>query len=247
MYDYDNKQDTLSTSITFQRQSNSKQVDYIKDKLAGYEPINLEQLLDVDDQHLLAYWYKATAESDKLEEQLATVYQEISIDYPDLKLLTDKEYKQYQSIAKEIEENSDYSFSDLNTALPRDIYRWYTETDKKEVTEELLAKIEDAREQYFERKNNSKQAYLEKSDKNKNGETKNSTNEDALNEELEKHIREKIKKEFSEDIPKDHIVYDMSLEDDHINIRVYQNQDKKLQYEIGFNYNIARDQLTKQE
>lgn len=131
MYDYDNKQDTLSTSITFQRQSNSKQVDYIKDKLAGYEPINLEQLLDVDDQHLLAYWYKATAESDKLEEQLATVYQEISIDYPDLKLLTDKEYKQYQSIAKEIEENSDYSFSDLNTALPRDIYRWYTETDKK--------------------------------------------------------------------------------------------------------------------
>lgn len=247
VYDYDNKQDTLSSAIIFQRKSDSKQVDYIKDKLAGYEPINLEQLLDVDDQHLLAYWYKATTESDELAKQLATVYQEISIDYPDLKLLTGKKYEQYQSIAKEIEEKSDYSFSDLNTALPRDIYRWYIETNKEEVTEELLAKIKEAREQYFERKNNSKQPYLEESDKNEKGETEKSTDEDELDKELEKHIQEKIKKEFSEDIPKDHIVYDMTLEDEHVNIRVYQNQDKKLQYEVGFSYNIAHDQLTKQK
>ncbi|MCO8298172.1 hypothetical protein [Tetragenococcus halophilus] len=86
----------------------------------------------------------------------------------------------------------------MNTALLRDIYRWYTETDKKEVTKELLAKIEKAREQYFERKDNSKQAYLEESKKkNENGETKKSTNEDKLNEELEKtYSREDQKRVF---------------------------------------------------
>ncbi|AYW49583.1 hypothetical protein C7H83_03310 [Tetragenococcus halophilus] len=117
----------------------------------------------------------------------------------------------------------------MNTALLRDIYRWYTETDKKEVKKELLAKIEKAREQYFERKDNSKQAYLEESKKKtKMEKLKRAPMKISSMKSWKKHIREKIKREFSEDIPNDHIVYDMSLEDDRVNIRVYQNQDKKI-------------------
>lgn len=248
IYDYDSEQDTLHNYLTFQRKTDDEQIHYVKNKLAGNEPVNLEQLLEVDDQHLLAYWYKATAESEDLDEQLAIVYQEISIDYSDLKLLTDEEYEQYLSIAKEIEDNYDYSFSDLNTALPRDIYNWYTDLNKddneKEVTEQLLPKIKEAREQYFERKDKSEQPYL---DEVEGSDEDSKTNEaDEPDEEMQEHIREKIKEEFPEDIPKDHIVYDMELEDDRVNIRVYENKEFNLQYQVGFVYDIEDDKLTKQ-
>jgi len=262
IYDYNDEQDTLNTSMTFQRKKDDKQINYVKDQLAGNEPINLEQLLEVDDQHLLAYWYKSTTESDDLDEQLLTVYQEISIDYPDLELLEDKEYEQYQSIAKEIEDSSDYSFSDLNTALPRDIYRWYTDLDEndseKERMNQLLPKIKDARKQYFERKEQSDQSYLDDIDETGNTEKTNETentgesdenneNEsDEPDEETQAHIREKIKEEFPEDMPKDHIVYDMKVENDQVNIRVYENKEFSMQYQVGFVYDIENDELTKQ-
>jgi len=260
IYDYNSEQDTLSNLLTFHRKINDKQVNYIKDKLAGNEPINLEQLLQVDDQYLLAYWYKAAAETDNLEKQLATVYQEISIDFPDLQLLTDKEYEKYQSIAKEIEDNSDYSFSDLNTALPQDIYHWYIDLDKdisqKERIKQLLPKIKKSREQYFKREKRSDQPYLENTnetedvDNTKENNKSKETNENDPNvpdEKMQKHIRKKIKEEFSEDIPKDHIVYDMELKDTQVNIRVYENQESKLQYQVSFVYNIEKDELKKQQ
>lgn len=262
IYDYNDEQDTLNTSMTFQRKTDDKQINYVKDQLAGNEPINLEQLLEVDDQHLLAYWYKSTTESDDLDEQLLTIYQEISIDYPDLKLLEDKEYEQYQSIAKEIEDSSGYSFSDLNTALPRDIYRWYTDLDKndseKERMNQLLPKIKDARKQYFERKKQSEQPYLDNIDETDNAEKTNETentgesdenneNEsDEPDEETQAHIREKIKEEFPEDMPKDHIVYDMKVENDQVNISVYENKEFSMQYQVGFVYDVKKDKLTKQ-
>lgn len=260
IYDYNSEQDTLSNLVTFHRKIDDKQVNYIKDKLAGNEPINLEQLLQVDDQYLLAYWYKAAAETDNLEKQLATVYQEISIDFPDLQLLTDKEYEKYQSIAKEIEDNSDYSFSDLNTALPQDIYHWYIDLDKdisqKERIKQLLPKIKKSREQYFKREKRSDQPYLENTnetedvDNTKENNKSKETNENDPNvpdEKMQKHIRKKIKEDFSEDIPKDHIVYDMELKDTQVNIRVYENQESKLQYQVSFVYNIEKDELKKQQ
>ncbi|GAA3015091.1 hypothetical protein [Tetragenococcus solitarius] len=260
IYDYNSEQDTLSNLVTFHRKIDDKQVNYIKDKLAGNEPINLEQLLQVDDQYLLAYWNKAAAETDNLEKQLATVYQEISIDFPDLQLLTDKEYEKYQSIAKEIEDNSDYSFSDLNTALPQDIYHWYIDLDKdisqKERIKQLLPKIKKSREQYFKREKRSDQPYLENTnetedvDNTKENNKSKETNENDPNvpdEKMQKHIRKKIKEDFSEDIPKDHIVYDMELKDTQVNIRVYENQESKLQYQVSFVYNIEKDELKKQQ
>lgn len=244
IYDYNSEEDTLSNFTTFQRETDDNQVYFIKDKLAGYEPVNLEQLLEVDESHLLAYWYKATAESDSLNKQLAIVYHEISIDYPDLELLTGKEYEKYQTIAKEIENSSEYSFSDLNPALPQNIYQWYIELTKnnneKDTMKQLLPKIEEAREQYFERKEQNEQPYL-----NEPEETNDPSNEE-IDKEMETHIREKIKEEFPEDMPKDHVIYDMELEENRVKIRVYENKNFNKQYQVGFIYDTKEDKLTKQ-
>ncbi len=239
IYDYDQNKDTLSNSISFKRFSDKDQISYLKDQLAGKEPINLEQLLQVDNPHLLAFWTKATNESEESADQLKSVYDDIAIDYPDLNLLTDQDYETYLSIAKEITDHSDYSFSDLNTALPRDVFDWYTElsqiTDESNWLEQLLPKIATAREEYFKREEKSDVPYLDKS-----------SNEN-LDEEMKQHIREKIKNEFPNELPENHIVYEMTQENNAVLIKIYENSEAKKQYEGSFSYDIDEDKLSKND
>ncbi|KAF1301434.1 hypothetical protein [Candidatus Enterococcus willemsii] len=237
IYKYNAQEDTLQNSVTFKRSHDSEQITYVKDQLAGHEPINLEQLLEVDDYHLMAYWFKATTLTDDLSEQLKILYHDLAMNYPELDLLVNQEYEEYLTLAKEIEAQSDYTFSDLNTALPKDIYKWYVNLTKEKTDNpipKLLPKIEQARNAYFERKSQSERPYLE-------------TDKAKISEQLNKHIREKIKQEYPNDIPKKHIVYEMARDGKTITIDIFENTEQKMQHQLRLIYSEENDTLARKE
>lgn len=133
-------------------------VTEIKDNLAGVQPVNLEQLLDVDDQYLVDLHDSATTEASPGEDIWQWMYQKLAVDYPQLNLLTNEDYEAYNLAAENIVANSDYSYSDLNTALPRDILTWYNEAmavnndDVQTSVEAILPQITQAREAYIARR-----------------------------------------------------------------------------------------------
>lgn len=134
------------------------QVSQIKDMLAGLEPVNLEQLLNVSDQDLLTYFKDASAASTDSAVIYKDVYDSIATDYSGLGLLTGENYDAYRRATEAIVAGSSYTFSDLNTALPSDILAWYqTEFANNEQNVEatvaaILPQITEARDAYIERR-----------------------------------------------------------------------------------------------
>lgn len=129
----------------------------IKDNLAGVQPINLEQLLEVDDDYLIELYNTEQANQEATDDVWNRMYQQIAVDYPQLNLLTGEDYDTYNEIANLIAANSEYSYSDLNTALPSDILDWYTTNmteneDAYATVEAILPNITAAREAYIERR-----------------------------------------------------------------------------------------------
>lgn len=131
----------------------------IKDQLAGLEPVNLEQLLTVSDQDLLTFF--ETAQTQDPSNQWQLVYDQVAANYPALNLLTGEDYEAYLRAAEAISANSaeyNYTFSDLNTALPRDILSWYqaamteNEEDVIATVEQILPQITAARDAYIVRR-----------------------------------------------------------------------------------------------
>lgn len=130
----------------------------VKDNLAGVQPINLEQLLEVDDRYLLDLYETVQADSNATEDVWQRIYQQIAADYPQLTLLTGEDYDNYNEVANIIVANSQYSYSDLNTAFPADILSWYNsyllenDADEQTTVEAILPNITSAREAYIQRR-----------------------------------------------------------------------------------------------
>lgn len=103
-------QETLTTE-------EEARVAIIKDNVAGYEPVNLEQLLDVSDRDLLEY--DNIAQTQSPDDVWGSIYEQIAQNYPQLELLQGEDYDAYGRAAQAISERSEYTFSDLNMALPR--------------------------------------------------------------------------------------------------------------------------------
>lgn len=146
----------------------------IKNNLAGVQPVNLEQLLEVEDQYLVdLYTTKNTeAESNPELDVWLEMYNQLAIDYPQLNLLTGEDLQAYNEAAEAISTYSEYSYSDLNTALPSDILGWYTNAllenndDEQAAVESIVPQITQARDAYIERRTER-----ENGEDNGNGET----------------------------------------------------------------------------
>ncbi|XJS10626.1 LPXTG cell wall anchor domain-containing protein [Aerococcaceae bacterium WGS1372] len=149
-------QDQQSDSTLSQEEQDTLVI--IKDNLAGVQPINLEQLLEVDDHYLIDLYNTEQADTSSIDDVWRRIYQQITVDYPQLNLLTGEDYDTYNEIANLIANNSQYSYSDLNTALPSDILSWYNsyitenEVDALTTIEAILPNITSAREAYIERR-----------------------------------------------------------------------------------------------
>lgn len=136
----------------------------IKNNLAGLQPVNLEQLLNVSDLDLLNYYETALVEAP--DNQWKFIYDQVATDYPGLNLLTGEEYDAYLRAAEAISAHSEsynYTFSDLNTALPRDILAWYqaamseNEDDVAATVAQILPQITAARDAYIVRRTEREQ------------------------------------------------------------------------------------------
>lgn len=146
----------------------------IKNNLAGVQPVNLEQLLEVEDQYLIDLYDTVTtqAETDTDNDVWKTMYDQLATDYAQLNLLTGENLQAYNDAAENIVANSQYSYSDLNTALPSDILGWYNSAllenndDIQAAVETILPQITQAREAYIVRRDER-----ENGDDDGNGET----------------------------------------------------------------------------
>lgn len=161
MFHYDESTDTLQSSpeVTFERDETAELLWMIKDNLAGSEPISLEQLRNVDDELLLNLWQEAQESGFDEATTWRHLYVSIEQEHDELDLLAPEDYERYYVIAEEISTHSDYSFSDLNTALPKDVLAWYDaaaeelETeDPAEITAAILPQITEARDAYLTRR-----------------------------------------------------------------------------------------------
>ena len=164
---YEPTQDILNINgIDYIQEINTNMVNYVKDKLSSMQPINLEQLLEVDDHYLMAYFSQARVESENLVDQMAYIYFVLAEDFPELDLLTGEDYKDYQSLASKLEQSSTYTYSTLNNALPRDILNYYRELKKaeevkdQEIFQKLLIKVDEAFKAYEKRRAQSSREYL---------------------------------------------------------------------------------------
>lgn len=180
-------------------------VAQIKDQLAGLEPVNLEQLLNVSDQDLLAFFEMAQAQNPGNQWQL--VYDQVAANYPGLNLLTGEEYEAYYRAAEAITANSgayNYTFSDLNTALPRDILSWYqtamteNEDDVATSVEQILPQITAARDAYIIRRAQREEEAAQESEVEETETSEESDTETEVEEETEEESSEETSSEESE-------------------------------------------------
>ena len=161
------------------------QVAEIKDKVAGLEPVNLEQLLNVSDQDLLTYFKDASAASSDSAVIYKDVYDSIATDYSGLGLLTGENYDAYRRAAEAIVAGSSYTFSDLNTALPSDILGWYqaefaaNEQNVEATVTAIVPQITEARDAYIERREAREAAEAEETSSDAPAETSSDVPEET--------------------------------------------------------------------
>lgn len=161
MFSYDESNDTLQSSpeITFKRDETAELLWTIKNNLAGMQPVSLEQLRNVDDELLLNLWQEAQDSGFDDATTWRHLYTSIDQEHDELDLLAAEDYDRYYELAESISANSDYSFSDLNTALPKNVLAWYEATaeeldteDPAEITAAILPQITEARDEYLVRR-----------------------------------------------------------------------------------------------
>ncbi|MCR8968437.1 hypothetical protein [Facklamia sp. 7083-14-GEN3] len=150
----------------YEREVNANIVNYVKDQLSTLEPVNLEQLLEVDENYLMAAYYQAQEDFDEKEDPIHAIYLALSQDYAELELLTEEDYEDYLVLAEDLEDTT-YTFAELNKALPRTILENYRQLKEDEEKNETLVKdqlkkmIDEAIKAYEERKAESSEVYLE--------------------------------------------------------------------------------------
>ena len=167
-FTYDSSSEILNfEGFDYEADVNPNIVNYVKDKISNMEFINLEQLLEIDEHYLMAYYHQAQVDSDEEADQVHAIYLAIAEDFPELDLLTEEDYEEYLALASELEEGSDYTIATLNNALPRNTLNYYQKlkdedsSDQKVIINKVLKKVDEAIKDYEERKAKSSIEYLE--------------------------------------------------------------------------------------
>ena len=197
----------------------------IKNMVAGLEPVNLEQLLNVKDEDLLLYYNDALETSANSDELYKAIYDELAANYPELSLLTGEQYDAYRRAAEAIAAASSYTFSDLNMALPSATLALYQAEfnangeDVDTTVAAILPEIETAVEEYIERREQREAEAVESAEESSQEAAEEST-EDSGSEEVEnseetgEETVEESSEEATSEVPVEESLEEESTEED---------------------------------
>ncbi|MRI86143.1 LPXTG cell wall anchor domain-containing protein [Aerococcaceae bacterium WS4759] len=197
----------------------------IKNMVAGLEPVNLEQLLNVKDEDLLLYYSDALETSANSDELYKAIYDELAANYPELSLLRGEQYDAYRRAAEAIAAASSYTFSDLNMALPSATLALYQAEfnangeDVDATVAAILPEIETAVEEYIERREQREAEAAESAEESSQEAAEEST-EDSGSEEVEnseetgEETVEESSEEATSEVPVEESLEEESTEED---------------------------------
>lgn len=154
---YDAKEDILLSQpgVTFIRNHDKEQIQIIKDNLAASQPINQEILRSVDDSFLLDNYQLLMEETE--EDIWLRLYRAIADGHPDLALLRNEDYEDYQDITELIIARGQINYSRLvqaNPAFVLNLYRNLSEDieEQTEVLDKMTIEIESQIQDYHNRR-----------------------------------------------------------------------------------------------
>ena len=197
----------------------------IKNMVAGLEPVNLEQLLNVKDEDLLLYYNNALATGANDGELYKAIYDDLAANYPELSLLTGEQYDAYRRAAEAIAAASSYTFSDLNMALPSTTLALYQAEfnangeDVDATVAAILPEIETAVKEYIERREQREAEAVESAEESSQEAAEEST-EDSGSEEVEnseetgEETVEESSEEATSEVPVEESLEEESTEED---------------------------------
>ncbi|MRJ46036.1 LPXTG cell wall anchor domain-containing protein [Fundicoccus ignavus] len=201
-------------------------VTEIKNMVAGLEPVNLEQLLNVKDEDLLLYYSDALETSANSDELYKAIYDDLAANYPELSLLIGEQYDAYRRAAEAIAAASSYTFSDLNMALPSTTLALYQAEfnangeDVDATVAAILPEIETAVKEYIERREQREAEAAESAEESSQEaaeeSTADSTETDSSSEEEEtsEETVEESSEEATSEVPVEENSEEESTEED---------------------------------
>src|SRR5699024_7528191 len=122
---YDENEDKLipQPEVSFNRDAEEELAFIIHDNLVQEQPINREQLREVDTEFLVNQYHSHQEAGS--EEIYLELYRDIANEYPDLNLLRNENYETYSAISSIIIANSELIYGRLNQAGPDKVLSLY--------------------------------------------------------------------------------------------------------------------------
>ena len=137
---YDENEDMLipQPEVIFNRDAEEELAFIIHDNLVQEQPINREQLREVDTEFLVNQYHSHQEAGS--EEIYLELYRDIANEYPDLNLLRNEDYETYQDISSTIINHSELTYVRLNQAGAENVLSLYQEAHTNDVSDEDLVK-----------------------------------------------------------------------------------------------------------
>lgn len=122
---YDEATDMLipQADVQFVRDAQEELSYVIQDNLIAEQPINREQLREVDSDFIVDQYLNH--EEDGSEDVYLELYRDIANDYPDLGLMRNEDYEAYMDASEIIVTYSELTFPRLNQANPAKVLELY--------------------------------------------------------------------------------------------------------------------------
>lgn len=145
---YDKATDTLipQMDVEFTRDAEEELSYVVQDNLIAQQPINREQLREVDNAFIVEQHLKHEEEGS--EDVYLELYRDIANDYPDLNLLRNEDYEAYLDASEIIVMYSELTFTRLNQADPAKVLALFQEVsidgegDYEAMVQEIYPQIE---------------------------------------------------------------------------------------------------------
>ena len=137
---YDENEDILipQPEVTFNRNAEEELAYVIHDNMITEQPINREQLREVDSDFLVNRYH--THQEAGSEDIYLELYRDIANEYPDLNLLRNENYETYSAISSIIIANSELTYGRLNQAGPDKVLSLYQEAQNSASSEDVVVK-----------------------------------------------------------------------------------------------------------
>lgn len=137
---YDENEDILipQPEVSFNRNAEEELAYIIHDNMITEQPINREQLREVDSEFLVNRYH--THQEAGSEDIYLELYRDIANEYPDLNLLRNENYETYSAISSIIIANSELTYGRLNQAGPDKVLSLYQEAQNSASSEDVVVK-----------------------------------------------------------------------------------------------------------